>query len=192
MPVIRSDIGIMAQTNRPKYPGPNEYLFIFSKRYNASIDNPALMIDIKDNDSPTMWRITATRAKETFNSNDEFEIVGYHPVSSADIWSFNPLTLSGGGVLPTSYLLQQNFPNPFNPRTAIQFSIPKSGFVSVRIYNILGQEIATVTDQELQRGTYTMYWDGTNRNGALVASGVYFYRIVAGNFVQTRKMMLLK
>lgn len=88
---------------------------------------------------------------------------------------------------PTNYKLEQNYPNPFNPSTVISFEIPKSSIVNLAVYNILGEKVAQVFHGELKSGKYSYSFKATN-----LASGIYFYRIKAGNFMQTKKMMLLK
>ena len=88
---------------------------------------------------------------------------------------------------PVTYALAQNYPNPFNPSTKINFSIQKAGMVTLKIYNILGQEVATLVNTELKAGTYSSVFDASR-----LSSGVYFYSIHAGDFVQAKKMMLLK
>jgi hypothetical protein len=89
--------------------------------------------------------------------------------------------------LPTSYSLWQNYPNPFNPSTTIHFELPKESHVTLRIYNMLGQEVLTVLYEVRVAGRYDL-----RINGTLLASGVYFYRLVTDDFVQTKKFMLLK
>ncbi|HTY11114.1 MAG TPA: T9SS type A sorting domain-containing protein [Bacteroidota bacterium] len=88
---------------------------------------------------------------------------------------------------PVSYTLSQNYPNPFNPSTKIDFAIQKAGAVTLKVYNILGQEVATLVNTELKAGSYSATFDASR-----LASGVYFYTIHSGNFVQSKKMMLLK
>jgi hypothetical protein len=85
------------------------------------------------------------------------------------------------------YQLKQNYPNPFNPTTNIEFSIPKSSDVKLVIYNQLGQAVATLVDKTLSPGSYSVDW-----NAEGLPSGVYFYRITAGDFTQTRKLLLTK
>lgn len=104
------------------------------------------------------------------------------------------LSLSGaaGIALPVEYALEQNYPNPFNPSTNIAFALPKAGKVEVSVFNVLGQQVNTLLSEELPAGSHTIVWDGTNDRGASVASGIYFYRIVAGDFSQTKKMLMLK
>ena len=89
--------------------------------------------------------------------------------------------------IPQSYALEQNYPNPFNPTTNIEFSIPKSVFVTLKVYNILGEEVATLVSERLTSGTYKYDWDARS-----MASGVYLYRIQAGTFQQIKKMILIK
>jgi len=85
------------------------------------------------------------------------------------------------------FTLDQNFPNPFNPNTLIKYSIPKSSQVSLKIFNTLGQEMETLVNEEKQVGTYEVNWNASN-----LQSGVYFYRIQAGSYVETKKMVLMK
>ena len=89
--------------------------------------------------------------------------------------------------MPDNYTLSQNYPNPFNPSTAIEFSIPKTEFVSLKIHNLLGQEISTLVSERLNAGSYTFSWDATE-----LSSGVYMYKLQAGEYVQTRKMVLIQ
>ena len=89
--------------------------------------------------------------------------------------------------VPTNYTLSQNYPNPFNPSTQIEYSVPKSGFVTIKVYNLLGQEVATLVNQEQRAGSYKVDFDATK-----LASGVYMYQLHAGNFNLTKKMILMK
>ena len=89
--------------------------------------------------------------------------------------------------IPQSYRLGQNYPNPFNPTTTIEFALPKTEFVTLKIYNILGEQVATLVSEKLISGKYKYDWDA----GGL-ASGVYLYRIQAGDYVEVKKMVLLR
>lgn len=84
-------------------------------------------------------------------------------------------------------MLSQNYPNPFNPSTKINFSIPKAGFVTLKVYDMLGREVKTLVSDQLTAGEYVSEFDG-----ALLSSGTYFYRIQAGDFVETKRMVLVK
>lgn len=96
------------------------------------------------------------------------------------------------GMNPTAYKLEQNYPNPFNPETKIIYSIPEAGFVKLYVYDINGTLIKTLIEREQTSGRYEIIWDGKNQQGEKVCSGVYFYRMQANSFIQTRKMILLK
>ena len=89
--------------------------------------------------------------------------------------------------IPKSPSLKQNFPNPFNPMTTIEFSVPRSGDVSLIIYNVNGGQIERLVNGDMPAGKFTVVWNATE-----FASGIYFYRLQVGDFVQTRKMLLLK
>ena len=94
--------------------------------------------------------------------------------------------------LPDQYGLNQNMPNPFNPSTAIGYRLPEAGLVRLAVYNLLGQEVRVLVNARKEAGSFTAAWDGTNAMGRRVASGVYLYRIQAGSFSATRRMLLLK
>jgi len=95
--------------------------------------------------------------------------------------------------LPDSYELCQNFPNPFNPSTTIRYGLPHEARVILKVYNILGDEIVTLFDNELQAiGYHVAIWDGRDQNGKSVANGIYMYKFKAGNFLMTKKMLLMK
>lgn len=94
---------------------------------------------------------------------------------------------------PEGYALSQNFPNPFNPSTNIVFTVPQTEKVSLKIFNVLGQEVKSLVNAKVIGGVSTMAtWDGTDNFGQKVSSGVYFYQLKAGDFSETKKMLLLK
>jgi predicted GH43/DUF377 family glycosyl hydrolase len=90
-------------------------------------------------------------------------------------------------IIPEGYSLDQNYPNPFNPTTTIEISVPKSEYVTLKIYNLLGQELSTLVSDKLQAGYYKFSWDARE-----LASGVYLYKMQTGEFTEIRKMILLK
>jgi hypothetical protein len=89
--------------------------------------------------------------------------------------------------LPKSYQLFQNYPNPFNPATRIQFSMSNKEFVSVKVYDVLGKEVATLVNEEKPAGNYEVEFDGSN-----LSSGVYMFTLIVNGFIQTKKMILLR
>lgn len=100
-------------------------------------------------------------------------------------------------AVPKEYILFQNYPNPFNPSTSIEFSVPVNSNVTLIIYNLLGQVVTTIVNKEISGGNYSVIWNGTDKNGFQVSSGVYIYKMKAsgtngGEFQEIRKMILLK
>jgi hypothetical protein len=89
-------------------------------------------------------------------------------------------------------MLNQNFPNPFNPITTICFTVAGAGRVTIGIYDVAGALINTLVDRVCEPGAHDAAWDGRDHDGKRVSSGVYFYRLAAGDFVETRKMVLLQ
>jgi len=95
--------------------------------------------------------------------------------------------IAHNGEIPVSYSLSQNYPNPFNPVTKIRYEIPKSAFVILKIYNVLGMEVTALVNENKQTGSYEVEWDASN-----FPSGVYFYELTAGKFKQSKKMLMVK
>jgi hypothetical protein len=95
-------------------------------------------------------------------------------------------------TIPTEFALGQNFPNPFNPSTTINFALPQQVQVKLEVYDILGNLVKTMVNQEMGAGTYNVVWNGVDRNGVKVASGMYLYRLQAGSFSTVKKMLMVK
>ncbi|MCK4224262.1 MAG: T9SS type A sorting domain-containing protein [candidate division Zixibacteria bacterium] len=93
---------------------------------------------------------------------------------------------------PSQFSLSQNYPNPFNPVTNFRFSLSKSAYVKIDIFNIVGQKVRTLVDEEMKPGVYVADWDGKDEKGNFVSSGIYFYRMQAGDFSDMKKMVLVK
>ena len=112
--------------------------------------------------------------------------------------SFDSYTVALSGVasagqdMPTEFSLDQNYPNPFNPTTEIPLALPTAARVSLRVYNVLGQEVRTLVDGQMDAGFHTVTWDGRSSSGGSVSSGVYFYRVETEGFTETKKMLMLK
>lgn len=117
------------------------------------------------------------------------------PFQNEDTYRFTALA---GGLLnvrdqsPHHFILSQNFPNPFNPQTEIRFSLGSMQHVELQVYDILGRVVQTLVRERLDPGEHAVRWDGKNEKGLSVSTGVYFYRLAAGAFVQTKKMVLLR
>jgi len=99
---------------------------------------------------------------------------------------------AGANPIPETYALDQNYPNPFNAGTVISFALPQAGRVKVTVFNVLGQTVRVLADEQMDPGIQRVTWDGRDENYNTASSGVYFYRIVANDFIDTKKMTLIK
>jgi hypothetical protein len=135
-----------------------------------------------------------------FDSTYTDSVSGYNGTPTSGLVGFDTLTFphptmncnlvgiqQTGNEIPSSYFLSQNYPNPFNPMTTIEFSLPKGEFVEITIFDVTGREVATIVQDPFQAGTYKVTFDATS-----LSSGVYFYKLTAGNFTDTKKMLLVK
>ncbi len=118
------------------------------------------------------------------------------PYMGADESITKPLKATGVNSvhngLPTAYELGNNYPNPFNPTTQIRFALPQQSMAKLAVYDMLGREVCTLVDGMMNAGYFETTWNGKNNNGARVSSGMYMYRIEAGSFAASKKMLLLK
>jgi hypothetical protein len=102
------------------------------------------------------------------------------------------LTVSNDAILPISFALHQNYPNPFNPVTTLRYDLPENGLVNITIYDMLGRQVKTLINQIQDVGYRSVIWDATNDYGKPVSAGIYLYQIQAGEYISTKKMVLLK
>ena len=137
-----------------------------------------------------LWHLDSTYVDSingwngTLQGSLSFDTISF-PIPGANCNLLSVQSVSN--LVPKMYSLEQNYPNPFNPTTVIKFSITKGEFVEMKLYDILGNEVKTLVKSPFQAGTYSVGFDASN-----LASGVYFYKIVAGDFTQTKKMLLIK
>jgi hypothetical protein len=114
-------------------------------------------------------------------------------LTDSTVWSFIVTGVVNPISVPTDFVLGQNYPNPFNPTTLISYSLPKEAPVTFEVYNMLGVKVRTLMSSETRSaGTYTVSWDGRNDSGVGMPSGVYMYRVLAGTYMASKKMTLLK
>jgi hypothetical protein len=111
----------------------------------------------------------------------------YDGVSYAEVGNGSVVSVSKQVNVPNEFVLGQNYPNPFNPMTTIDYSLPKDGYVSLKVYNLLGQEVAMLVGKEMVAGSHRISWNAQD-----LPSGVYFYKITVGSYSKTNKMVLLK
>jgi hypothetical protein len=133
------------------------------------------------------WTRTTSMTAYSFALGDS----NLYAATNTGIWQY-PLSKLSVSVKPTSpaeapstFSLEQNYPNPFNPSTVIEFSIPRSAYVALKVYDVLGKEVATLLSESLPQGTHTVKWSAKG-----LSSGVYFYRLNANEFTEAKKLVL--
>ncbi len=137
----------------------------------------------------------------TFGEQSDDISYGRYPDGS-DTWQLmNPtpgaantqeLSLDEALLIPEVFVLRQNYPNPFNPVTTLRYDLPEQANVNIIIYDMLGRQVKSLINQTQDAGFKSVLWNATNDNDKPVSAGVYLYKIQAGDFVQTKKMVLLK
>ena len=187
-PLTAQGSGIYSGTLTMKDPAFNAFQYIYEFKSGSTWTSEPISFGVESRvrfvgqDAPNHFpKNPWTMPKDTWTNNQTKTDQETNPYISLT----GVRTLSQSS--PVTYALAQNYPNPFNPSTKINFSIQKAGMVTLKIYNILGQEVATLVNTELKAGTYSSVFDASR-----LSSGVYFYSIHAGDFVQAKKMMLLK
>ena len=127
------------------------------------------------------WNVFATDGIDTVSSNEDHWVFLIIQVGTVE-----------DGVIPTQFALHQNYPNPFNPITTIQYDLPERSEIQITVLDLLGRKVITLVSEIQDAGYKSVKWNATNSLGQSVSAGVYFYQIIAGDYVQTRKMVLLK
>ena len=161
--------------------------------YQAVNTNPSYFtMPVKIRFNTTLGDTTITFFNDAQNQNYQFQINGNPQSIVFDPGNWILKTLQGVTEVedlsvPIQYSLSQNYPNPFNPTTTLEFSLPQNSFVTLKVFNVLGKEVATLVNGPVEAGKHKLNFDASNLN-----SGVYFYKIEADNFVDTKKMILLK
>ncbi len=132
--------------------------------------------------SKYFWRVRSIGKDGSISGYSQSE--SFVPNEATDVTPEN--------VTPQTFELAQNYPNPFNPTTIIKYAIPQNAVVILSVYNMLGQKIKTLVSEQKNAGTYSVQWNGDNEFGQKVSSGAYIYKITAGNFVKSMKLILMK
>jgi hypothetical protein len=167
-------------------PGEAKFFFNTANSVNGNIASGDLILNFINSSIPenakvqTSYSINGRKSKQgptfTFTKNGAI-------ITAVD---------ESNNSLPKQFSLSQNYPNPFNPSTIINYQIPKTSLVSLKIYNMLGQEVKTLVSEAKEPGVYNIQWNGDNNAGQRVSSGAYIYRMIAGSFIKAGKMILLK
>jgi hypothetical protein len=166
---------------------------------NDGIERTA-MLQWSAGHADAVWNDPALMGKVTFLENNKlkWEAVSARTDSvnaNAADWYTPEFTnsLSDNDFIPGSFQLNQNYPNPFNPETVISYTVDKNENVSLTVYNVMGEVVASLIENSFHNaGTHSVKWNGRNNNGGLVSSGVYLYRLTQGSNVSTKKMMLVR
>jgi hypothetical protein len=201
-----SGYGDLTKTNRNGTPCDSFYNIIQNPNFVVDgyhFAGPSPCIDAGNNNAPTLPPTDFDgnpRVADGDTNGSFFVDMGAYEYQTGGYGGFAKIvggdqrdteTISSSGV-PDKFSLLQNYPNPFNPATVVKFEIVQPAKVSLKIYNILGRLVRVLVDEEKSAGTYTTYWDGNDQNGQPVSSGIYFYKLDAGNFSEVKKMVLIK
>ena len=165
---------------------------VIAIRKGTCDDGGSLLASAAGTYTPPLWLTTLSQQDKKY-AESMLALLGLNEQEEA-AFHLALYGQSGRAALPRAFSLTQNSPNPFNPVTTISYTVPEgSGTrVTIEVFAISGRLVSVLADQFKEAGSYSVFWDGTNSSGAAVSSGVYFYRMRAGNFVQNRKMVLLK
>ena len=171
-------------------------------------DNPSIFAFIREKDNHRVFEIfNCTDDERTFilqgnlytgYYRDSFTNDSVYFFENAEVtlpaWDYKVYEIGSGitrveneEAFPEEFTLSQNYPNPFNPSTTIQFSLPQHAFVTLKVFDLLGREVATLLDEEMRAGLYTKTFNAKN-----LSSGIYFYSLCSEGFTQTKKLMIIK
>lgn len=156
---------------------------VFEHNYDISLSNPYLQIN------PSNLHVGDNiKLKVTISDSSIYNNIDYYPDTSWVVINVLPPILgTETKEICYTYKLEQNYPNPFNPSTIIRYEIPEQTFASLKIYDILGNEVATLANEEKRAGSYEVVFNSTK-----LSSGVYIYKLQTTKFIQTNKMTLIK
>ena len=163
----------------------NNYGFEVERKSNNTWDNIAFVPGHGNSNSPKQYSYT----DKNLTNGNTFQ---YRLKQIDNEGTFEYSNTIEVNAVPSRFELSQNFPNPFNPSTTIKYYTPKNSFVTLKVYDMLGREITTLVNEQIASGYHEVNWNGLDSKGESVSSGVYIYRLTAGNFTQTKKMNLLK
>jgi hypothetical protein len=174
-----ADGGSMVQTHAPTVSDAVEFSVAVQS------DTYPLTVTWKINGGTASYELTDGLGGRLFGTK-RMTGEGTLEITNSEVHTFS-VKLIGNQQVPEQFVLSQNYPNPFNPSTTIKFGIPRNSFATLKVFNILGQEVATLVNGETEAGSYEMTW-----NASGLSSGIYLYRLQAGKFIETKQMILLR
>ena len=162
-------------------------IFAYSRDtgYVRTVTNDSGYFEFRVTNKISDYEIYAGQVPQGF-VNDSLFVHAGDSTANLDLKAVTSVKISNGNI-PKDYSLQQNYPNPFNPSTVVKYQIPESGYISLKVYDILGNEVETLVNQTKNAGSYEIKFDGSN-----LSSGIYFYQLRTKNYTATKKFMLLK
>ena len=182
--------------NNIKFGETSIYLHLGPAEYNFEVtnaDNSRVLAVFHFNLNDFAGRTFVLLSSGPGNSPSQgFSLIGYDATGAPISSSISTTATEDASDVPEAFTLTQNYPNPFNPSTEIAYALPRPAAVHMAIYDALGRHVRTLVEAEQAPGSYTVQWDGQSDAGSPVPSGVYLYRIIAGDFVQARTMLLVK
>jgi hypothetical protein len=135
---------------------------------------------------------TLVASHPNYNTETVENVIVYANQTTTQNFIMTAVDNDDNAQIPVATSLNGNYPNPFNPETTISFSLKEPAMVSIQIFNVQGKLVNTLVNEERTAGNYTVIWNGKDSGGRNVASGVYYYRMRAGKYSSTRKMIMLK
>ena len=188
-----SETNILCYSLPPKIPGGFDVRFVGDIK---AIDDFGV-IELTHSNPMLTLSYDATIIGENWilvdkENDEEYTLIGRGELQIPASVHFLELRRSSSSEIPETFALHQNFPNPFNPITTLSYGLPKVSDVGLAIFDMVGNEVAILVNTRQQAGFRSVQWDGTDSMDRAVSAGVYLYRIQAGEFVETRKLVLLK
>jgi len=168
----------------------NDHLvYTVSVSENEDLSQPILIAEDLD-DNAYLWDNVPLNTY--YWSVEVQDLEGETAYSSVQTFQVDYVMGIDGSMIPVEFALLQNYPNPFNPITTLRYDIPENSRVNITIYDMLGRQVKTLINQTQDAGYRSIIWDATNDYGKPVSAGLYLYQIQAGEYMQTKKMVLLK
>ncbi|MFZ1683887.1 MAG: fibronectin type III domain-containing protein [Candidatus Zixiibacteriota bacterium] len=203
--VTMTDYILHFNAGTPLTAGATYYVGIFTDSTNTSSMRFAITSDAVNRTGTTGFDLphkvvpnytTAGLAQYANQGVKQIYVVYYYhgsaAIAAAAPGDTSTTDLAAKVAVPGEFTLSQNYPNPFNPTTRIEFNLPNASQVTLEIYNVIGEKVTTLVDTRLEAGSHSVEWNSTSESGTHVASGIYFYRLNAGDHIETKKMILLK